>query len=169
MTSPRKTNQGTPSKLPSPSKRSSPMKNSPIKGKVYTDVLHAASQPILSRNDSGLREIDVNVVPRPVTSAGPMEVGEKILGGAGHAHPYPVREFAKSVNSAGQPPYKRHAAETMTAKVPLKGEGGRTGRSKSKENNPLSASVGPGSGSRSGSLGRASHGRKLRSSPNQEV
>jgi kinesin family protein 11 len=169
MTSPRKANQSTPSKLPSPSKRASPMKNSPIKGKVYTDVLHAASQPILSRNDSGLREIDVNVIPRPVTSAGPMEVGEKILGGAGHAHPHPVRDFAKSVNSAGQPSYKRHAAETMTAKVPLKGEGGRTGRSKSKENNLLSSSVGPGSASRSGSLGCASHGRRLRSSPNQEV
>jgi kinesin family protein 11 len=160
MTSPRKGHQGTPSKFSSPSKRTSPVKNSPTKGKIYTDGAHAASQPILSRNDSGLREIDVNVVPRPVAGAGSMDVAEKIPLGTGHAHP--VHIFSKSVNS-GQPPLKRHATEMGTVvRVPLKGEGGR---SKIKENNPLSQSV----GARSGSVGRVS-GRRLRSSPpNPEV
>lgn len=160
MTSPRKANQGTPSKLLSPSKRMSPTKNSPTKGKIYTDAAHASSQPVFSRSDSGLREIDVNVIPRPVTSAGPLDAEDK--NSAIHAHP--VSNFSKSV-SGGQPPFRRHATDTTTARVPLKGEGGRSARSK--DNNPLSQSAGP--GSRSGSLGRPSHGRRLRSSPNQEV
>jgi kinesin family protein 11 len=166
MASPRKANQGTPSKLPSPSKRTSPIKHSPTKGKIYTDATHASSQPILSRNDSGLREIDVNVIPRPATSSGPINAEDKI--GTVHAHPV-VHDFSRSVNS-GQPPLKRHATETTTARVPLKGEGGGRsgGRSKSKENNVLAASVR--AGSRSRSVGRPSHGRRLRSSPqNLEV
>jgi kinesin family member 11 len=163
MTSPRK--QGTPSKLPSPTKRISPMKTSPTKGKIYTDPTHASSQPILTRSDSGLKEIDVNVIPRPVTSAGPLSAEEKYPVVTAHAHP--VSNFSQSVG-AGQPMFKRHATESMSTKVALKSEGGKVGRGRSKENaNPLSQSVG--AGSRSGSLGRPSHGRRLRSSPNQEV
>jgi kinesin family member 11 len=168
MTSPRK-NQSTPSKLPSPTKQISPMKNSPTKGKIYTDPTHASCQPILTRSDSGLREIDVNVIPRPVTSAGPLSAEEKNTAIIAHAHP--VSDFSKSVG-AGPPSFKRHATESTTSKVALKSEGDRVGRGRSKENaNPLSSSLGAGnrSGSRSGSLGRPSHGRRLRSSPNQEV
>jgi kinesin family member 11 len=168
MTSPRK-NQSTPSKLPSPTKQISPMKNSPTKGKIYTDPTHASCQPILTRSDSGLREIDVNVIPRPVTSAGPLSAEEKNTAVIAHAHP--VSDFSKSVG-AGPPSFKRHATESTTSKVALKSEGDRVGRGRSKENaNPLSSSLGAGnrSGSRSGSLGRPSHGRRLRSSPNQEV
>lgn len=161
MTSPRK--QGTPSKLPSPSKRTSPIKNSPMKGKIYTDPTHASSQPILSRSDSGLREIDVNVIPRPVTSAEPLNAEEKGTVTTVHAHP--VGSFSKSVGTGqGQPVFKRHVVATETTKIALKGAGNGRGRSKE---NPLSQSVGP--GSRSGSLGRPSHGRRLRSSPNQEL
>lgn len=160
QTSPRKA-PTSPSKAPSPSKtkvftdvQSSATGQS---SKIVQDHGHTISIPI-EQMKSGLKEIDINVVPRPTSSSA----------AAASADERPVLiDFSKSVGSSGAgshgpPPLKRHATTNavVESKLPMK-----LPRSKS---NIAAMATATGVENFSQSVGPPpvlSTGRRLRSSP----
>ncbi len=126
----------------SPRKQTSPRKGSPSKAasptktKVFSDektqtitIPLKAPTENLTEPLKGLKEIDINVIPRPASAAGEIHMGTEL-------------GFSKSVGS-GQPPLKRHATAGGESRVPTKT---RTPRMRGVEN--LSQSIGPGAGRR---------------------
>jgi kinesin family member 11 len=125
----------SPKKQPSP-RKGSPSKSSPSKTKVFSDEkTQTMTKPLKASHESlteplkGLKEINVNVVPRPASAAGDHLV-----------HP-----FSKSVGS-GQPPLKRHA--TATGEMRLNSTKARTPKTRTPGVENLSQSIGPGGGRR---------------------
>lgn len=157
--SPRKA-ASSPSKGPSPSKTKVftdiPSSETGHSSKAIQDHGHTISIPI-EQTKSGLKEIDINVVPRPTSSSANASADERPV----------LIDFSKSIGSGcaggnGPPPLKRHATTNavVESRLPMKQT-----RAKS---SVASMAAGTGVENFSQSLGQPpaiSTGRRLRSSP----